>query len=273
LRIEVDFDKVIHLTVKEGNAEVFGTALLLGDKLRVSGQNVAVFSWDGCTLQVEGQPNVAYISEDTPMSQYLNVHETLEARRGAAKASTTTSSQGPRCMIVGPTDSGKSTLSKILLNYAVRAGWAPCFVDLDVGQGAITVPGCLSATPVESPIDVEIGLPCDAPLVYYYGHISPSENASLYRHLVERLAAVLDARAARDAAARAAGMMINSMGWVEDLGYDLLKHSIETFKVDVVLVVGHERLYSQLVGELKNTGMQRVGVLFLLACAACIGVS
>jgi polynucleotide 5'-kinase involved in rRNA processing len=37
---------------------------------------------------------------------------------------------------VGPTDSGKSSLSKILLNYAVRCGWAPTAVDLDIGGAA-----------------------------------------------------------------------------------------------------------------------------------------
>lgn len=36
--------------------------------------------------------------------------------------------------LVGPVDSGKSTLSKILLNYAVRCGWYPTFVDLDIGE-------------------------------------------------------------------------------------------------------------------------------------------
>ncbi len=37
-------------------------------------------------------------------------------------------------MVVGPTDVGKSTMCKQLLNYAVRMGRKPCFVDLDVGQ-------------------------------------------------------------------------------------------------------------------------------------------
>lgn len=36
--------------------------------------------------------------------------------------------------MVGPTDVGKSTLCKILLNYAVKMGRQPCLVDLDVGQ-------------------------------------------------------------------------------------------------------------------------------------------
>ena len=44
-------------------------------------------------------------------------------------------SRGPVVMIVGPTDSGKTSLCKLLVNYAVRMGRRPVFVDLDVGQG------------------------------------------------------------------------------------------------------------------------------------------
>ena len=195
------------------------------------------------------------------MQQYLNAHAALEARRAAAKAA---GGEGPRVCVVGPTDSGKSTLCKILLNYGVRwgwwgggwdggwwvgggglggqqdsrpsparahaplqrHGWAPMFVDLDIGQGSITVPGGIAATPVEAPIDVEEGLAADAPLVYYFGHSSPSENPALYKHLVERLAAVLALRGKADPAPRAAGVVVNTMGWVEELGYELLRHAL-----------------------------------------------
>ena len=37
-------------------------------------------------------------------------------------------------MVVGPVDVGKSTFCQLLLNYAVRMGRRPVFVDLDVGQ-------------------------------------------------------------------------------------------------------------------------------------------
>lgn len=46
-------------------------------------------------------------------------------------------------MIVGPGDVGKSTLTRILLNYAVRMGRRPIYVDLDVGQGQISIPGTI----------------------------------------------------------------------------------------------------------------------------------
>jgi polyribonucleotide 5'-hydroxyl-kinase len=230
---------------------VFGTALELGERVKISGQKVAVFTWEGCRLEVAGAPDVQYESEDTPMAQFLAAHDTLEARRQAARRA---GGEGPRTFVVGPTDAGKSSLCKLLLNYAVRAGWAPAFADLDIGQGAVTVPGCLAASPVEAPVDAEAGLLSDVPLVYYFGQTSPGDNPALYRHLVERLVAALDARGAADAGAAAAGLVFNTMGWVEDLGLELLRHAIAAARADVVLVVGDERLYSRLAGELGGGG-------------------
>lgn len=81
--------------------------------------------------------------------------------------------QGPRIIVVGPVDSGKSTLSRMLLSWAAKQGWKPTFVDLDIGQGFITIPGCIAATPIELPIDPVEGVPLEMPLVYFYGHTTP----------------------------------------------------------------------------------------------------
>lgn len=48
---------------------------------------------------------------------YVNTHIQIEARRDVALAN---SESGPRVLIVGPTDSGKSTVSRILTSYAAR---------------------------------------------------------------------------------------------------------------------------------------------------------
>lgn len=81
--------------------------------------------------------------------------------------------QGPRVIVVGPTDSGKSSLSMMLLNWASKQSWKPTFVDLDIGQGSITIPGCIAATPIEMPIDPVEGIPLEMPLVYFFGHTTP----------------------------------------------------------------------------------------------------
>ena len=44
----------------------------------------------------------------------------------------------------------------------------------------------------------------------------------------------------------AAGMVINTMGWVEGLGFQLLMHAIQAMQADVVFVVGQDRLFQQL---------------------------
>jgi polynucleotide 5'-kinase involved in rRNA processing len=43
------------------------------------------------------------------------------------------------------------------------------------------------------------------------------------------------------------------MGWITDLGYELLKHTVQSLKCGVVLVVGDERLYSQLSADMKKS--------------------
>ncbi len=51
--------------------------------------------------------------------------------------------------------------------------------------------------------------------------------------------------------AGASGMVINTMGFIDGAGYDLLLHSIEALKADVVLVLGQDRLFSQLQSALR----------------------
>ena len=73
---------------------------------------------------------------------YLNCHACMEQLRLKAETDTNVK-RGPITMVVGPTDVGKSTLCRILLNYAARMGRTPVFVDLDVGQGQISIPGSI----------------------------------------------------------------------------------------------------------------------------------
>lgn len=68
---------------------------------------------------------------------YLNTHAALEQLRDHAESGCASQSKDPRgpiLMVVGPTDVGKTTLCRILCNYAVRSGRTTTFVDLDIGQ-------------------------------------------------------------------------------------------------------------------------------------------
>ncbi|XP_030513567.1 protein CLP1 homolog [Rhodamnia argentea] len=249
LRIEVGHETPLRIRLVSGTAEIFGTEMPPEIWLSFPPRHkFAVFTWYGATIDMDGDTETDYTADETPMVSYVNVHAILDARRNRAKASASDSEspQGPRVIVVGPTDSGKSTLTRMLLSWAAKQGWKPTFVDLDIGQGSITIPGCISATPIELPIDPVEGVPLEMPLVYFFGHVTPSNNVELYKVLVKELAHTLERQFSGNAESRAAGMVINTMGWIEGVGYELLQHAIDTFKANVVLVLGQEKLFSML---------------------------
>jgi polynucleotide 5'-hydroxyl-kinase GRC3/NOL9 len=51
---------------------------------------------------------------------------------------------GDRAVILGATDSGKSTLARYLMGRLLGAGISVCLVDADVGQSALGLPGTIS---------------------------------------------------------------------------------------------------------------------------------
>ncbi|XP_022657342.1 polyribonucleotide 5'-hydroxyl-kinase Clp1-like [Varroa jacobsoni] len=250
LRFEVEPPHKVKLELVEGSAEIFGAEIVKDKQYIFSpGCKVAVFTWYGCTLRIIGITEVAYVSKETPMVVYANIHAVLEQMRQKAEIKGT---KGPTVMMVGPTDVGKSTLCKLLLNYAVRQGKRPMFVELDVGQGQISIPGTVGAILVERPSDIEEGFSQQGPLVFHFGHISPGQNIELYNTLITRLAEVLQKRADVNKKVAQTGTIINTCGWVKQGGYKALLHAAVAFEVDVVLVMDQERLYNELVRDLPK---------------------
>ncbi len=70
------------------------------------------------------------------MQSYMNAHTIMNNQRQEAYKE---GKRGPHCIVLGPTDSGKSTITKMLCNWAVRHGWQPTMVDLDIGEDTCQV--------------------------------------------------------------------------------------------------------------------------------------
>ena len=99
-------------------------------------------------LQATGKTATEYVSEETTMTAYANLHLLLEQmrvrahrnNRGAASNPDDEAShigvEPPRVLVVGPESSGKTTACKILINYAVRGPTPayPLIVNLDPGD-------------------------------------------------------------------------------------------------------------------------------------------
>lgn len=97
-------------------------------------------------MHVTGQASTEYVSEETPMAVYANLHVAFEQMRVRALMrlhgspvqgeEANVPSDPPRVLILGPENSGKTTVCKILANYAVRAGqgWCPILVNVDPNE-------------------------------------------------------------------------------------------------------------------------------------------
>lgn len=295
LRIEVPYSLLSTSSTSEhckvrltsGSAEIFGVELALNRWYDFSCCKIAVYTWHGCTVEVEGVYTVSYESDETACNvAYVNTHAQLEVLRDDAlqaivaaaagdepptatkdasstthnntsniTASSTAGTQtvrGPRVLIAGPTDSGKTSLALSLSTWAAKVSRTPLLVDLDVSCNLWSVPGTLAVAPVTmeaTSVTDSVDSANTTPLVYWYGHTEGMANTDLLRVLIAQLASSVKERLRNetDAAAASSGFIVNSMGcFTEGEGYNILLHVMEQMDINVVLVMGHDRLYSML---------------------------
>ena len=137
LRLEIPQHTTVVITLLSGSAEIFGAELTLltnstSTKLTKQSHVItghakfAIFTWHGCTIDVDVEfgknLDISYTSEETLCNvAYVNTHAQLEAMRDEALASYMDPSKDisppPRVLVVGPRDSGKTSLVKVLTSY------------------------------------------------------------------------------------------------------------------------------------------------------------
>ncbi|PVG01138.1 hypothetical protein CPB86DRAFT_773489 [Serendipita vermifera] len=278
-RFEVDAKRPIAIKVTDGNAEVFGSEMAPGRMYLFSSEcKAAIFSWEGCTIQIR-KPSTEYVSDETTMTAYANLHLIFEqmrirarhAERGAAMPEEDHNMgddhdhEPPRLLIIGPEHSGKTTACKILANYAVRgmATYTPLYINLDPSEGGFTIPGTLSACPIDSPIPTSspanpLGITATSaptalssskliPLVQWYGHADVAKNPRLVEHLIRVLYDGVAERLEDDVPlARTSGLFIdtpsNFTSVPLDDKYTLVKTTVHAFRVNMIVVIGNEKL-------------------------------
>ncbi|VEU35315.1 unnamed protein product [Pseudo-nitzschia multistriata] len=288
--------------LQKGSCELYGCELALGKTYTIAhgGVKAALFTWHGCVVDLgaaddgEGSTSgvefFSYTSDETDANvAFVNAHAQLEALRddaaaenfnaksGSDASSGGSNGQGPRVMIVGPPECGKTTLTKTLVAYACKVGRTPLMVDLDPMDNTISVPGALAVAPMhQSAVAVETyattGLPVNGggtggagtgnsntngstpaihPLVIYHGSTAKL-HPDLFRGQVDSLTECIEKRLQADELGRSSGIIVNTNGWIRDEGYDCLLHAAKALKITVLLVVGHDRLYSMLTSHYKK---------------------
>ncbi|KAG9015924.1 Cleavage polyadenylation factor subunit clp1 [Tulasnella sp. 427] len=228
-------------------------------------------------LYVKGQPSTEYVSDETPMMSYANLHILFEQMRIRAKnhvGDPPTAPEPPRVLIIGPEDSGKTTAAKILVNYSTKVPrmCTPILVNVDPSEGGWTMPGSLSACAISSPIPTQT--PANAfgvtattaptalssaallPMAYWYGHSDPKRNQPLMEKTIQNLATAVKERMSLDEIAYYSGMFIDTPASFTtsarigaEMRYPFIEKCVEEFEVNTIIVIGHEKL---------NVDMQRI---------------
>lgn len=241
------------------------------------------------------------------MVEYANVHFALETMRQEASAA---GKDGPRVLILGPEDAGKSSLAKILTAYATKVGRQPITVNLDPAEGVLSVPGTLSAAAFRTMIDVEEGwgnspmsgpspVPVKLPLVYFYPLQNPLDaEGSIYRPIVSKLALSVSGRMAEDEDTRETGVIVDTPGILSQGkpgSEEMINHLVTEFSsmvfllascvlrlilvVTTILVIGSERLYSSMMRNYDNkpstsasaaASDERISVVKLSKSGGCV---
>ncbi|KAF8211880.1 Pre-mRNA cleavage complex II protein Clp1-domain-containing protein [Mycena galopus ATCC 62051] len=291
-RFELDPGTSLAIKLIRGHAEVFG-AELAANKPYLFGSEckAAIFTWRGCIIEVTGHPSTEYVSEETPMAAYANLHIAFEQMRVRALRDLRGSpvpeyerskpTDPPRVLVLGPENSGKTTICKLLINYAVRAGqgWSPLLVNTDPAEGGWAVPGVLSVAPVHTPLSTcSPGSPLGAaatsaptalssnallPLAYWYGHAETKRNPLLVERIIRNIGENINDKYQVDLQGRTAGLIVDtpssfaSGSGSSDERQRLIKACVDAFKINVILVVGHEKLNV----EMQRTYASRLTVV------------
>ncbi len=136
-------------------------------------------------------------------------------------------------LIVGNTDTGKSTFAAYLINEALKKGLRPAMIDADVGQGDLAPPNAIGEAVINTPV---IDLRDVAPsLIEFVGSITP---AGFEESIIEAVKKIL-----RGARISSNICIINTDGYVLNGGINYKIRMAEEIKPDVIVCLGEYSIF------------------------------
>ncbi|KAI8662331.1 hypothetical protein LRP88_03585 [Fusarium phalaenopsidis] len=268
-RFQVSYGSSVIVKVLSGTAEKDGVELAPRNAYNFSGVKSKILTWHGCELEIDGRCDSESIADygnptENVANSHLNLHGQLNDMRQAAARE---GREGPRVLITGGVNTGKTTLARTLTSYATRQSYQPLVVNADPKEGLLSLPGTLSASVLATVMDPEAvdgwgstptsgpsSVPVKLPLVFYYGLESPEEDPDFYRELVSKLAGSVSGRLNEDENVKSSGVIIDGTGLPEQTkdGFDLVAHIVDEFSINVIIVVGSSHISGELTKRFAN---------------------
>ncbi|KAL6941775.1 hypothetical protein ACO0RG_002913 [Hanseniaspora osmophila] len=245
--IELKPEQSLRLRVSSGVAEIFGVELANEASYSFNSQeNIAIFSVENCEIEWQSDKNLEISTNKNNYKLKLySLHFALDKIRS-------TYLQGPNVVVVGKKNTGKSTMCKTLLSYALKfRDFNPTFINLNSAEGIFTMPGCLTATTVtdlfqaENPqwnesasTTVNSMIPTVQPLVKLFGYESISGNYPLYLLTIQNLSSVVNRKFEKMVELQRSGMIVDTPPLdfeTNEFDNEILRVIIESFKITTIV--------------------------------------
>ncbi|CCK71320.1 cleavage polyadenylation factor subunit CLP1 KNAG_0G02640 [Huiozyma naganishii CBS 8797] len=246
-------DARVSLKVVSGVAEVFGTELANDVEYTFQDWKFSLFAIEETTLTwrcTSVIPDLAEfvtnrVAANSTAKYVYNLHFALEKLRNS-------SFEGPKVIVLGEAQVGKTALCRTLCSYAIKyRDYQPVMVNLDPQEPILAPPGCLTATPVSDLLDLQspqwgqtltsgaTQLHGKQPLVKNFGLELIGENLELYLETVRQLSSGVRERTQQDS-------VVQRSGWIVDTpasalnNPQILQAVIKQLGVDVIVVLAPE---------------------------------
>jgi len=153
-------------------------------------------------------------------------------------------------MIIGATDSGKSTLAKYLTVKLVSQNMNVCLIDSDVGQSSLGLPGTICSKVFSTESDLKA---YSYEKMSFIGTINPAKRISLIIHTVAMIS---------DTCKRVSDiMLIDTSGLVAgEIGERLKIGKIRDVKPEHIIAVQNQNELEHILSLIPNTRIHRIMV-------------
>lgn len=184
------------LRLEKGWAEIFGAALQPKQRLVIRKER---------QLPVEIVKDSSLEAELGERASYLEIEGTTVPESWPTVAEAFQNLDGGRALVIGSTDTGKSTFCTFLANCTLKLRREIAVIDADIGQSDLGPPGSVGLSIISSPLIALESTKVDA--MMFVGETSPSPITEKVIKSIARLAK----RVPKDIP-----IVINTDGWVVD---------------------------------------------------------